>query len=196
MSIINKKNLTGGCLIISAIGVLLLCLSPFIVFGSIPLYHEFRLRRTFQAFDGAEKIAEDLGGGYWGNSLNKSLYYWTEEPVEVVQNYYENFTTPFVSAEYWEGKWLIAFLNGNVDIESSPAHGVSPAYDLPSYPSCSYRHTYVCVTVVLVDAHQDDFYRIGGMSPSVFRRIEPLPEFSIIPDYGTIIVYSYFVVRW
>ena len=180
-----------GCLTI----IFFICFIPFVIFWGIPIIGEIQVKWSLNVFDGSEKIYEDLGGGYWGNSAKRSLYYSTDEPIETVQNYYEDFTTPFVSAEYWEGKWLTAFLDGDVDVSSSAAYIISSAYNVPSYPSCSYRSTYNCVTVVLVDASQDDYYRIGVMSPTTFKRQISPPEFDAIPNYGTIIVYSYFVVR-
>ena len=82
MTKIKKESVfAAGCLTI----IVLICLIPFSIYWGIPTIQEIKIKWSLRVFDGSEKIYEDSGGGYWGNSAKTSLYYWTEEPIEVVQ---------------------------------------------------------------------------------------------------------------
>jgi hypothetical protein len=160
-----------------SLGCFLLMLSPILIlfgFFAIPsMISEFRLTQSLTIFDGAEKIHERTQL-YGAGSATKYLYYWTNEPIEIVMDYYKEFTSPFTSWEYGGAQRFRTFLDAN-DANKETTSGRFDDIE----PHCDYRDRYDCVEMELIDA---DKYNLSYLDEA--------------PDYGTIIAFIYYVVDY
>lgn len=147
---------------------------------------ENNVRQSLQLYPDATLVLED-SARYGADMYHKSLYYWTQAPIETVQQHYEQFFHSFIATGDKYGSWLMT------------AYHLDGLYPEPDTDStflghgsfCPDFHDERCVTISLVDAHQPDLYRLAISSPSSFYRDTPPPEFANIPLRGTVIIYSY-----
>jgi hypothetical protein len=182
---VSKQNILLAFVIILA-GAL--CIAPFALFFGIPLFNEWRARQSLRLIEGAHHLFDDLGL-YGGSSSLRSTYYWSDKPVEEVRSYYQTFTTPFIMSEDEYGTWEIALIKREDTIHPEPPPGLYTIHG----SFCNYRQRYNCISVAIADAGQPDLYRLPISSPTMFRRSDNPPEFDSLPQYGTLIIYSYYV---
>ncbi len=163
------------------------CITPFSILVGIPFVQEWRTKQGLEIIEDAEHLFEDLSI-YGGSTAQRSIYYWIDDPIDEVRNYYEGFTTDLARSEDEFGMWYIGLLESqNTELEQ-----IESTYRVHGN-LCDYQNRYDCVSVALVDVSQSEFYRLPVSSPSQFRRSELPSAFATLPDYGTLIIFSYYV---
>jgi hypothetical protein len=170
--------------------MVMVCIAPVVLLGLLfgaPSILEWRLERSIPVIDGADHLFRERAH-YGADTAQKSLYYWSDQPIDVVAAVYAERASPFVSGEDSDGAWSIARLNYRTGewtaIPQRAGHHAA---------WCDYRDQFNCVTVALVRANQPNLYRLGVMTPSSFARAEIPSAMQSVPDYGTVIIFSYYV---
>lgn len=135
--------------------------------------------------------------GYYGaGTADMTLYYWTQDPVEDVINYYETFTLPFIKAEYRSDfgikdhyRTVYDVSGGQVPLVMTTGYGSDTIYPLLDR-RCHYTLRDSCVVIELLDFDASDVavLRPSLLSGRTLRTPEPLPADI---EGGTLIVYLY-----
>jgi hypothetical protein len=149
---------------------------------------ENNLRSTLHSSSNSHMLFEDQAR-YGADIAQKSLYYWTADAIEVVQEYYEKMFPAFKAGNA-EKEWLITGFNS----DGSPSNTFSNSSFLAHSSFCDYRQPYDCITLVLAKTNQPNLYVLPIMSPSSFKILTPPPNYLTIPPEGTLIIYSYYVL--
>lgn len=191
----RKQNILLSFVLMLA-GVL--CIAPSVLFVLIlgmPSFDEWRAKQNLRLIEDAQYLFEDLGL-YGGSSSQRSIYYWVNKPIEEVKTYYEDFTSPFIVSEIkGRGTWQIALIqqgDNTIPPQPPPASYFNTTLNTTHESFCNYKQRYDCITIALVDASQPDLYRLAVSSPTMFTRSDNPPEFVSL-QYGTLIIYSYYV---
>lgn len=168
------------------------CVAPFGLFLGIPIFNEWRAKENLKLIEDVQYLFEELGL-YGASSSLRSIYYWVNKPIEEVKSYYQNFTSPFIMSEDEDGgTWQIAWIQQGDTVPPEPPPPGLYLYTVHE-SFCNYRQHYDCITIALSDASQPDLYKLPVSSPTMFRRSDNPPEFASLPQYGTLIIYSYYV---
>ena len=175
-------NIFLGTILIGTI-VFLCFIVIFIFIGQIRGKLQFEdIEQYIQIYPESEKIFEDsavIGGG----SAKKSHYYWSNDPIVTLRQFYEVRSLTFISSQDDYGEWLIA------GIEQT----ISPTTKIVTHESFCDDRDYSCVTVALIDAKQANFFRMLVMGLNFRRQSEP-SEIANLPPTGTLIIFTYTVI--
>ncbi len=177
--------------------VLFVLLSPIIVcvgFFVLPLaslwVDDIRARTHIYLPDGAERIYEERRD-WISNTGVRSIYYWVDEPVTDIKNYYSDSGVTFIAEDdaNSQARWFIGLLTDDEGVDYSYIqtyrHGIHQYM-------CDYREYYSCLTVAVMDASQNDLHNLIVNLPTTNRReIEPA-AFATLPERGTLITVTYF----
>jgi hypothetical protein len=174
------------------LGVLLgtfLCISPFAVITLLFTGEDILLDLTMPRYPGMMQLGYTQG--YYGaNSGAKALYFWTEAPVDQMQQFYEKFSLPFVRRG---GNWVTVF-NPYAD-EIPLAYNVDGSrFDTSEDRECHYTQRYVCIKVTLMDFEPER--RAYMLAPSLDADLNrtAVPPDPNNPMYGgTVIMIEFYM---
>lgn len=184
----NKQGVTinrgVGCFL-AAFVLITLGIVPVLMLWGLPALQEWTTRQRFDFIQEAEYLSE-LNAWYGNNSTQVNVYYWSPETITTVEAHYRNRGISLIESGDEYGNWKIGVLpNDN--------RNVSATNQILTHPDfCSYKETYTCLSLTILDAKQPEFFRLSVFSPSNVRLIELPSRFVQLPIYGTIIIYSYY----
>jgi hypothetical protein len=158
----------------------------FVAVLGIPFVQEQLLLRSLPKYSASAKVMQDVAV-YGANSALKSVLYWSPDSIETIRQFYENESFVFEESIDDYGSWLIA------GVDDATRDGDFQTLYITHESFCNYKEHYHCATLALVDAAAEEFYRLPIISPSQFRLDAEPPELAQLPDYGVIIVLSYYV---
>lgn len=169
--------------------VYLIC-SSFVICPVVFVYLSFirpenAVKEALDIYPGAQFVFEDQAR-YGSDTGQKSLYYWSADALEDIQNYYEDASLVFFR-ETSTSQWSISGFNL---AGSKPVPASAPRLDHGSF--CDFEQPYQCVTVALINASSSDLFRLPPISPSQFLYLTPPPSLLSIAQQGTLIVFSYY----
>lgn len=185
-----------GFLILTTILILLACAGLFTLFIGYPLGRELIVKQTLNVYDDAFRIADDWAHTYPG-TINKKIFYWTEDPLETVRAYYEPYTSDFIYSHDRAGEWWIARMDPDVSVSIPPyefvGHGWFCSRPDEDQGFGRIHEYYDCVTVALVDMEQPASRAI--ISPGQFGgEVDETPSrLGVLPRYGTLIIFGYYI---
>lgn len=177
------------------VGFTLLLLSPLIVCFWFARGRNLLFQWQLPKYPNAQAVTEAYGY-YGGGTADVTLYYWTQDPVEEVINYYETFTLPFVKAEYPfdfgikdHYRTVYDASGGQVPPVMAREFGNDTLYIFRDR-RCHYTLRNSCVVIELLDFDASDVavLRPHPRPQRMIRTAEPLPS-NI--EGGTLIVYLY-----
>ncbi|SRR5258708_5183174 len=161
-----------------------------ICIGTLIIYHlvtrDQQVEQTFHIYSNAKLIWQDQAV-YGADVAQKNLYYWTEDQIQDVQNYYEGLFPKFLSGNA-QNQWFITGFN----LDNSPLTPNTNSSFLTHPSFCSYTKPNQCVTLALIRGDQDGVYSLPVISPKSFQYSVAPPQIASLPKRGTIIVYSYY----
>jgi hypothetical protein len=164
-----------------------MCLGLLIAYDLAFSAPERNMKQALHVYANATPIWE-AEADYGASSHAKQLYYWTEDPLQDVQRYYESYLGPFLPKTLDSGAWLDSVFY--LDLSRMPPKVTLHVIDDGAY--CKYYEYYECVVVALVKADQDALYEVPFLYPGQFK-IEPMPApLAAIPKRGTLIIYRYY----
>lgn len=146
------------------------------------------LKDNLDIYDGANLLFED-SAVYGADVSQKSLYYWSDDSIDVVKAYYEQAIGTFESSEDQSKEWFIAAI-AQEELHSSAD---PPSSFLTHQSFCPDIRDESCISIVLVDAGQSDLYTLPVMSPSGFRRSTIPNALQGLNSDGTLIIFNYWV---
>ena len=137
---------------------------------------------SLRVYPGAQQVANAYG--YFGASAGqKALYYWTPEPIEVVQTYYEEYSSPFIT-DRWNGFPVTVF---SID-------GSRRNVDYAQEPRCHYTQKYKCVNIWLVSIPSGGLRNLPDViGVPASSADNTTPYLSATLQSGTLIMYGYYV---
>ena len=187
--ITKRKNMMAKHILIflSVIAVVFTVIVGYAIFVD----PQFRIHKSLRVYPEAELLFEEIvkwGGG----SERKNLYYVTQDSLADVEQYYAEFLPPLILSEDPYGQW---FMTGFKTDGSQLIPNTSSTF-LGHGSFCPDHHDFECVSVSLVDTAQPNLYRLAISSPSNFYYLTPPPEFSSIPQEGTLIIYGLWIFDW
>ncbi|MBN8638367.1 MAG: hypothetical protein J0M07_23850 [Anaerolineae bacterium] len=155
---------------------LALCAAPLITCGFVvidPFVRESQLKQSLQIIAGAQHLFEETTQ-FSGSFQQRSLFYWSPQPLAEVQRFYQDFATPFATVDGTDSSWLIAAWRNSITIDD-PIRPIALPSDI-----CDYHQPYRCISLILLDAN-------GSVRPFWNEEREALPE------SGTLIIFTYYV---
>jgi hypothetical protein len=171
------------------IGALLCVVSILVALILLFPLEDIRFDVTMPRYPGMRQLGYTQG--YYGaNSGAKALYFWTEDPVDQVQQFYERFSLPFVG---YSGTLVTVF---NPYAEEIPlAYNVDGSrFDTSEDRECHYTQRYVCIKVSLMDFEPDR--RAYMLAPSLDASLNKtaVPPDPNNPMYGgTVITIEFYM---
>jgi hypothetical protein len=176
----NLAILTGLCFIVAP------CAFCFWAF----YWPDIRTEWSLRLYPDVKQVG-DAYGYYGAGSGLKIIYYWTPDPIEEVQTYYQAFAYPFVK-DSTRGGLITAFSLDGSDLTYHTIEGKTHKVEMPSEPYCHYTQLYKCANVQILPIKTT----LGAL-PSFLsgptwinvKRPSSIPELSA----GTLIIYSYFI---
>lgn len=175
-------------------GIILIVLSPIWLLILLFWWPDFSFRLSLPIYSGAQQV--NRAYHYYGaNSGLEVLYFWTSEPVETVQAYYQAFAVPFRPDPFYGGVVTAFGIRGS-DLMYRDFDGVERNIDGKTEISCYYTQRYSCVNVRLVSIPKEGTMSsvpdvISGLASSA-DNATPSPLFSPLKQ-GTLIIYSYYI---
>jgi len=167
--------------------VVLIPATIIVVLYATSTLRENNLRSALHSYPNSQMLFEDQAR-FGADIAQKSLYYWTADAIELVQEYYES-TFPAFRVGNAEKQWLITGFNP----DGSPTNIFSNSSFLAHSSFCDYRQPYDCITLALINTNEPNIYTLPVMSPSTFSILTPPPNYLSIPSEGTLIIYSYYI---
>jgi hypothetical protein len=173
--------------------IAILC-SPVLLLVSLSWWENFSFRLALPMYPGARQ--ENRAYGYFGaGAAHEVLYFWSPDPVESVQAYYQEFAFPFRVGT--DSDWSIsAFAVGGADLVYYDIEAKPHRMDETDEIYCHYTQTYRCVNVQLVNLDTSpvmaEMPNIIGIPYSREQNATPSPPAAPL-NTGTLIIYSYYV---
>ncbi len=169
---------------------IIICVGFFVLLLVPLLVGDIRARTRIHLPDGTERIYEERRD-WVSNTGVRSIYYWINEPVSDIKDYYSNNGVTFIAEgdTNSEERWFIGLLTDDEGVDYQYIqvyrHGIHQYL-------CDYREYYSCLTVAVMDASQNNLHNLSVNLPTTNRReIEP-PAFATLPNWGTLITITYF----
>jgi hypothetical protein len=173
--------------------LLALCISPCVFCLWLFWWPDFSIHMSFRLYPGAQEVSSAYGYYGAGSGL-QFLYFWTEDPIDSVQRYYEDFTFPFINNDGHGGEITVFSPYGSELIYHS-VDGSQHEIDYSREPQCHYTQIYDCINVRLIGVEygwRGDLPRFVW-PPSYTNVQTPVPvDIVSSTGVGTLIVYSYF----
>lgn len=145
-----------------------------------------QVRSSLHPYPSSQLLFEDQAR-YGADIAQRSLYYWSADSLNDVQRYYSTIFPPFDSGS--TKRWLITAFN----FDGTKTNTINKSSLLDHESFCNFRQPYECITLALIEANSKDLYRLPVVSPSNFLYLTPPPNFMLIPQKGTLMVYSYYI---
>jgi hypothetical protein len=130
--------------LIIGVFVALLCISS--LGGALMLlftWEDIRLDVTMPRYPGMRELT--YAQGYYGaDTGSKTLYFWTEHPIEEVQQFYEAFALPFVERGWLSKVTVFNPYGGQIPLAARVA---GPRFDTSADRECHYTQAYNCIKI-------------------------------------------------
>jgi hypothetical protein len=130
----------------------------------------------------------DSYGYYGAGSGLKVNYYWTPDPVEKVQDYYQAFAYPFVK-DLTSGGLITVFSLDGSELTYHTIEGKTPKLDFPTERFCHYTQLYRCANVRIVPIQSSLRSLPNFFSGPTWTNIKRPPAISALLA-GTLVIYS------
>lgn len=169
------------------------CILCFWFFGG---GREIALELSLRTYPGAQRVANAYG--YYGaGSGQKAVYYWTPDSIETVQNYFEEFTFPFVE-DRWNYLSITVFSVDGSELVSYDVDGSRRDVDYAREPRCHYTQRYTCANVWLMRITSDGLSYVPEVidRPGSSSIANATPFLSTPLMTGTLIIYSYYITDY
>ncbi len=154
------------------------------------------IRLGMRVYPDAQQVSNAYG--YFGaGSGQKALYYWTVDPIQDVQKYYEKYAPPFV-ADTWQGGLITAYGVNGGDLTYTDFDDTRKKVGNPQHPFCNYTQRYECINISLFSIDQDNMQSVPDIigRPSASSNLNATPQLTAPLKRGTLIVYSYYVDKF
>ena len=174
--------------IASSLAFLLPCLSLIWLIGGKAFADELSLQRSLRVYPGAEKVS-DAQAYYCCDSGRRIQYYWTEDSLTQVENYYETFALPFIN-----NQTIFHPYGGKFELGSVP-HPVLPdeEFDPTTDRECHFSQKYSCIQVDLLYFGESQDVNLPDILAAEFIHPSPPSPLQSPLSGGTLIIYSYFL---
>ena len=176
------------------VAIALVVLTPCMYCAWIAKLNDIVFRWRLPVYPGAEEVA-NAAGNYGANTGLYTIYFWTPDSVNEVQQYYEAFTLPFRKQEYvfsFEVRehYRTVFNPSNKPLPVVTNEFTDEIIDPTQVYHCYYKMPLQCVVIELIDfTDKEGILRPPPGPMSMIKTPEPLP-----PGLrgGTLIIYMYY----
>jgi len=172
--------------------ILALIASPLILCWWVLWWPNFSIRTTLHLYPDVQQVSESYS--YFGADRGlKSLYYWTPDSVNRVQDYYEDFIgTPFI-IDRWNETLIQIYHPYGGELTAWNFDATRLERDLSVERRCHYSEPYRCVNIQLlaIDDPLQDLLLFSSVGAS--NSMNATPHLTAPLSSGTVIIYSYYV---
>jgi len=184
-----KRTWPRRILVVSSALVLLLpCLFLIWLLGGKAFADELSLQMSLRIYPGAERVSS-AQAYYCCDSERRIQYYWTEDSLTQVENYYETFALSFINSQTifhpYDGELEL----GSVPYPVLPDDEIDPTTDR----ECHFSQKYSCIQVNLLDFGEAQDVNLPDILAADFIHPTPPSPLRSPLSGGTLIVYSYFL---